>query len=238
MASALDKISTLFRTKLHNILDRAIGSDPGAVKVYIRDLEDAIRDTNIAAAQAKAELIIAKQDIAGINAVIKKTNEQADLLLGDSDSSNDHFVGDTLEPKLIKLEAEVKEKTETLDGLQKAADALSQVVGKMTAKCSEMKGQLSTLEAKARAAAAKNKAADAIEAAGSISNSVDASASVDSIAARIRREDEVASQRLDQATSGMAGGDGAAMAIADSEAAARVAARRARLAAAKSGTSA
>lgn len=230
MASVTDKISLLFRTKLHGILDRAIGNDPNAVKTYIRDLEDAIRETNAAAAAAKADLILANREIVGLQKQVRDTSDQADMLLSDSDPSNDHWVTDTLEPKQMKLENELKVKQEALAGLQTAADSLADVARKMTAKCEQMKGQLSTLEAKARAAAAKTKAADAIEAVGDIANT-DVSASVDSIAAKINRDDEVATQRLAQATGTFAGGDGAAKAVADSEAAARTAARRARLAA-------
>lgn len=231
MASISDKISLLFRTKLHGILDRAIGSDPGAVKTYIRDLEEAIAETRNAAAAAKADLVLAQHGIDALKLQIKQVSDQADLLLSDNDPSNDHWVADDLEPKQMKLEQKLKDREAAIAGLQAASDSLIDVTKKMTDKCDQMKEQLATLEAKATAAKAKAHAADAIEAVGNLANA-DVSASVDSVAAKINRDDEIATQRLAQATGTFAGaGGGAAQAVADSEAARRVAERRARLAA-------
>lgn len=238
MASIIEKIRVFVKAKAHKLLDAAIDMDsPEVLKQYIREYEEALSEMDSARATAKADVNIALRDVAALETQVKKTGADIDTLLGDSDPNNDHFAVD-LENRLMGFEADLKVQQDTLTALRQASASLEDVGARMKAKHREMTKALTRLSGMDRAAKAQEGAAAALKAAGSVASGVDASASVDNLQKRIERRLEVAQETLKQQSGAVFGADGAAEAVAQSEAARRLAERRAKIAAAKNGSAA
>ena len=238
MASIIEKIRVFVKAKAHKLLDAAIDMDsPEVLKQYIREYEEALSEMDSARATAKADVNIAVREVAALQKQIAGTTRDIETLLGDNDPNNDHFAVD-LENRLMGFEGDLKVQQETLAALQQASASLEDVGARMRTKHREMTKALTRLSGMDRAAKAQEGAAAALKAAGSVASGVDATTSVDNLQKRIERRLEVAQETLKQQSGAVFGADGAAEAVAQSEAARRIAERRAKIAAAKNGTAA
>ena len=235
MASIIEKIRVFVKAKAHKLLDAAIDMDsPEVLKQYIREYEEALSEMDSARATAKADVNIAVRSVAALEKQVKDTTRDIETLLGDNDPNNDHFALD-LENRVMGFEQDLQVQQATLTALRQASASLETVGVKMKAKHREMTQALTRLTGMDRAAKAQEGAAAALKAVGSMASGVDATTSVDNLQKRIERRLEVAQETLKQQSETAFGADGAAEAVAQSEAARRIAERRAKIAAAKNG---
>ena len=235
MASIIEKIRVFVKAKAHRLLDAAIDMDsPEVLKQYIREYEEALSEMDSARATAKADVNIAVRDVAALEKQVKDTTRDIETLLGDNDPNNDHFALD-LENRVMGFEQDLQVQQETLAALRQASTSLEDVGARMRTKHREMTKALTRLSGMDRAAKAQEGAAAALKAAGSVASGVDATTSVDNLQKRIERRLEVAQETLKQQAGATFGADGASEAVAQSEAARRIAERRAKIAAAKNG---
>jgi len=233
MASIIEKIRVFVKARAHKLLDAAIDMDsPEVLKQYIREYEEALSEMDSARATAKADVNIAVRDVSALETQVKKTNADIETLLGDNDPNNDHFAVD-LENRLMGFESDLKVKQDTVAALRQASASLETVGVKMKEKLRQMTTALTRLEGMDRAAKAQESAAAAMKAAGAIASGADASVSIDNLQRKIERRYEVAQEKVNQQMGAFT--DGAAEAVAQSEAARRIAERRAKIAAAKNG---
>lgn len=233
MSSVFSKTRLLVLSVAHRALDAGIDMNSvEAVKQNIRDLETSRDQLSGSVATSRGHVTGVQREVSQLTARMEQLNHQADSLLNDNDPTNDHHV-DTLEAELATAEEMLAVKQEELTSAQDTVRALDSTLSKLTAKLTAMKGQLGRLEAMDRSARAKENAAEAMRQATRASAS-GTGVSVDSVAARVQRRDDVADEKLKSAMSDFASTADQDTALAT--VAARVAERRKRLASASAGT--
>ena len=235
MASIIEKIRVFVKAKAHKLLDASIDMDsPEVLKQYIREYEEALSEMDSARATAKADVNIASRDVTALETQVQKTNADIETLLTDSDPNNDHFAVE-LENRLMAFETDLQAKQTELTALKQASASLEDVGKKMKSKHKQMVTSLTRLQGMDRAAKAQETATAAMKAAGAATAGVDANASVDNLTRKIERRLEVAQEQFKQQSAEF-GGDAATEAVAQSEAARRIAERRAKIMASKGQT--
>jgi phage shock protein A len=226
MAGLFQKARVAALSAAHALLDKAIDlNSVGAVKQYVRDLENALEDLEDAAATEAGHLRTVQRDSLQIQSQIKELNQNIDFILSDNNPANDHLAK-PLEARLIGLEQRSNSKKEEMLSAQKSSQALSEAVSNLRAKYQSMVEQLQHLAAMDAAARAKEGAVQAIRSAGRIT-SAGGSVSVDDIAARIQRRSDVADAKFEQAMGEMSGQLEKDVTLAQAEA--RLEQRKARL---------
>jgi len=146
MTTALEKVRTLVLGNLHDLLDATIDlNSMGAIRQHIRDLEAAKEKIADQAAIAKGRVASLQREIADLEIKSKTTDENVDLLLNDTDPTNDHLA-EALEARLISYEEALTQKREELVAQSEAANALADATARLTAKHQEMLANLRRLE--------------------------------------------------------------------------------------------
>lgn len=227
MASLFQKIRTVTLGNLHALLDKVIDlNSVAAVRQHIRDLEEAKEEIADSAAVAKARVASLTNEAKALQVKIQNTNDNIDLVLSDSDATNDHLA-EPLEVRLIGYEEDLATRQAELEEATTTANALAAATSKLQTKHQEMLVNLRRLESLERAAKAKEKAAAALRQAAKAGTS-GAAASVDSVERRLREKAVVADARFDRAMGEAE--DGVDTGVTALRARQRLAERRARLA--------
>lgn len=198
MTSLFSKARVLVLGNLHTLLDAAIDLNSiAAVKQHIRDLESARDGISYQAAAAKGRVTSVTDDIKNFEKEIAEAQGNIDLLLGDDNPDND-VNAVTIQMMVDSLASRVETLKGELETVSETASKMDEALQKIRQKHAEMVGQVRTLEAQDASAKASEQAADAIKAAGKISN-FDSSSSIDNIQQRIRDRKATADAQLDQA---------------------------------------
>ena len=217
-----EKIRTLTLGNLHDLLDRAIDlNSVGALKQHIRDLEVAKDQITDEAVIAKGQTNALRTEVENLQLQIKTTDENIDLILGDSDPTND-AVAETLEARLIGYEEKLKEKRDELRTADETSIALWESAQRLTAKHTEMLGNLRRIESTDRATRAKERATGALKQAAKTGE-----VSVDNIQSRMQERATVADSRFERALGAMV--DKVDISVVQAQAKQRIAERRAQL---------
>jgi phage shock protein A len=196
MASIFGKLRTLVLSNIHSLLDKAIDLNSiEAVKQHIRDLENAIEETETSAAVAQGDMKTTSDEVKNTLARVTELQENIDFILGDGDDTNDHLATPLVE-KLIGLEEALKTQREVEAANQSILANLEEVIAKLRNKHVQMVGQIAKLEVMERAAIAKNKAAEAIKQAAAMSGD---EVSIDNVSARVTRQSNIADAKLNRA---------------------------------------
>ncbi len=227
MAGLFQKARIAALSTAHALLDKAIDlNSVGAVKQYVRDLENALEDLEDAAATEAGHVRTVQRDSIQIQSQIKELNKNIDFILTDNNPANDHLAK-PLEARLIGLEQRSAAKNEELDSAQKSAQALNEAVSALQAKYQSMVEQMQRLEAMDTATKAKEHAVEAMKNVGRITSAA-GNVSVDDITDRIQRRSDVADAKFEQAMGEMSGQLEKDVVLAQAEA--RLEQRKARLA--------
>ncbi|MBI2552160.1 PspA/IM30 family protein [Candidatus Uhrbacteria bacterium] len=225
------KIRTGVLAQAHKLADALIDLDSvAALKVHIRDLEEALEELQDAAAAEVGNVRTLEQAIVALDARVKELNSNIEFLLSDEDESNDHLAT-PLQAKLDMLSRELAAKREELTVARQTASQLSEAASNLKAKHASMVERVRSLESLERVAEAKDRAAEAIRSAGAAVAGSDGP-SVDDVEARLRRKANVADARFTRAMGEFAGGVEQDVALAQAKAAierrkAEIAARKA-----------
>ncbi|OGY92375.1 MAG: hypothetical protein A3B31_03405 [Candidatus Komeilibacteria bacterium RIFCSPLOWO2_01_FULL_53_11] len=204
MQSIFDKARVLLLSNLHGLLDRMIDLNSiGAVKQYVRDLEDATEQVGGQTAVAEGHYRSLDDEVKITKTQIASTEENIRLILGDDDESNDVHA-ETLAVKLISLGEKLTQQQADYATAKQTYEAMQQAERQLKAKHGEMLGNLKRLEAMDRTAKAQEQAAEAISAAQALTES-GTSVSVDDVAARVRQRSAVADAKFRKAMGEMAG---------------------------------
>jgi len=193
MSSFFQKLRVTTLGLAHDLLDKYVDTNsPSALRQYVRDLEEAIGKMNSEAAMQIGQVRTLKR-------------EQGDLvskIAADTDYAKANL---TAKPELARSRAaliiqnqkHLASITTDIDNQQKVADQLQLAVSNLTAKHDLMVSRVRELERIDRDSKAKESAADALNAAGSLVGSV-GTQSIDDLEDRMRRRNDVASARFDQ----------------------------------------
>lgn len=226
MAGVIEKSRIIFLSKVHGLLDKAIDLDSvGAVRQYVRDLEDALEELLDAAVEASGHERSVRREARDLQTKVNELNGNIDFILGDDKPENDHLAT-PLEARLIALEQQLTTREEEIVAAEATAKALTEAASNLKTKYEHMVGQLHGLEATERATRAKEQAAKAMKQAGRIAGS-GAEVSVDDVSARIQRRADVADARFERAMGEMT--DRVEKDVVLAQAEARLATRKARL---------
>ena len=198
----------------------------GAVKQYIRDLENALEDLEDSAAAAAGHVRTVQRDADQVQSQIKELNQNIDFILGDNKPEND-YLATPLEARLIGLEQRASTQQEEIVTGQKTAQALAEATTTLRTRYQNMVQQVQRLEAMDQATKAKENAVEAIRQAGQIA-STGSDVSIDAVADRIQRRADVADARFERVMGDMNGQVEKDVVIAQAQA--RLEARKARLA--------
>jgi phage shock protein A len=227
MASLFQKARVAALSAAHNLMDKVVDLNSiGAVKQYVRDLENALDDLQDASATAAGHVRTVQRDVDQLKYQSKELNQNIDFILSDGKPENDHLAA-PLEARLIGLEQLLSTKSEEIETGQKTAQALSEAVSTLQTRYQNMVQQVQRLEAMDKATRAKEKAVDAMRQAGQIA-STGSDVSIDAVADRIQRRADVADARFERALGDMGGQVEKDVVIAQAQA--RLEARKARLA--------
>jgi phage shock protein A len=227
MAGLFQKARIAALSSAHALMDKIIDMNSvGAVKQYVRDLENALEDLEDAAATAAGHLRTVQRDSIQLQSQIKELNQNIDFILSDNNPANDHLAK-PLEARLIGFEQRISTKNEEIESGQKTSQALNEAVSTLQARYQAMVEQLQRLEAMDIAAKAKENAVEAMRNVGRIT-SAGGNVSVDAIADRIQRRADVADAKFEQAMGEMS--DQVEKDVVLAQAEARLEQRKARLA--------
>jgi phage shock protein A len=227
MASLFQKARIAALSAAHSLMDKVVDLNSiGAVKQYVRDLENALEELQDASGVATGSVRSVQRDVDAIQAQIKELNRNIDFILSDNKPENDHLA-QPLEARLIGLEQRVTARQEELGTSQKTAQALSEAVSTLQARYQNMVQQVQRLEALDQAARAKEKAVEAMKQAGQIAGT-GSDVSIDAVADRIQRRSDAADARFERALGDMSGAVEKDVVLAQAQA--RLEARKARLA--------
>jgi phage shock protein A len=227
MAGLFQKARVAALSTAHALLDKIVDlNSVGAVKQYIRDMENALEDLEDAAATAAGHLRTVQRDLTQLQSQARELNQNIDFIISDNNPANDHLAK-PLEARLIVLEQRIRSKDEEIKSGEKTAQALNEAVSTLQTRYHSMVEQLQRLEAMDRAAKAKESAVEAIRNAGRIT-AAGGTVSVDAIADRIQRRADVADAKFEQVMGEMSGQVEKDVVLAQAEA--RLEQRKARLA--------
>lgn len=227
MASLFQKARIAALSAAHSLMDKVVDLNSiGAVKQYIRDLENALEDLEDSAAAAAGHVRSVQRDVDQVQSQIKELNQNIDFILGDNKPDND-YLATPLEARLIGLEQRATTQQLEVGTSQKTAQALAEATTTLRTRYQNMVQQVQRLEAMDQAAKAKENAVEAIRQAGQIA-STGSDVSIDAVADRIQRRADVADARFERVMGDMSGQVEKDVVIAQAQA--RLEARKARLA--------
>lgn len=196
MSGFFQKLRAVTLGAAHDLLDKAIDmNSPSMLRQYVRDLEDAIGKMNSEAAVQIGQVRTLKREQGDLQAKVDADTAFVKTIL-------------TSNPELAKSKAvlivqnnkHLEQIALDLENQQKMADDLTLSVSKLQAKHDLMVSRVRELERIDRDSKAKESAASALSAAGSLVGSID-SQSIDDLEGRMRRRNDVAGAKFDQAMS-------------------------------------
>ena len=196
--SFLQKLRAVTLGTAHDLLDKAVDmNSPSILRQYIRDLEDALGKMNSEVAIQNGQLRTMKRERDDLSHVIDTDKATAKSLLAsqpDRARSKAELVV-VNQKHLDQMDIDIQNQ-------QKTAEDLAGAVEKLQAKHDQMLSRVRELERIDRDSKTKEATAAALSNAGSLANSV-SSRSVDDVEDRMRRRNDVASAKFDQAMSSM-----------------------------------
>jgi len=147
MASLFEKARIAALSAAHSLLDKVVDLNSiGAVKQYVRDLENALEDLEDATAIAAGHVRTLEREDEQINYQIKELNQNIDFILSDNKPDND-YLATPLEARLIGLEQRASTKVQEIEDGHKTARALSEAASTLRTRYHNMVQQVQRLEA-------------------------------------------------------------------------------------------
>jgi phage shock protein A len=204
MAGLFQKARIAALAAAHSLMDKVVDLNSiGAVKQYVRDLENALDDLQDASAEAAGQVRTVQRESDQVRSQMKELNQNIDFILGDNKPENDYLAA-PMEARLIGLEQRATGLELEIGTGQKTAQALGEAVSTLQVKYQNMVQQVQQLEALDKATKAKENAVEAIRQAGQIA-STGGDVSIDAVADRIQRRADVADARFERVMGDMQG---------------------------------
>lgn len=192
--SFLQKLRAVSLGLAHDLLDRAVDmNSPSMIRQFVRDLEDALGKMNSEVAVQNGQTRTMKRERDDLAHIIETDKAVAKSLLTsqpDKARSKAELVV-TNQNRLAQMDADILNQ-------KKTADDLASAVEKLQAKHDQMLTRVRELERIDRDSKTKEATAEALNNAGSLAGSV-SSQSVDDVEDRMRRRNDVAGAKFDQA---------------------------------------
>jgi len=196
MASILEKLRIITLSNVHGVLDAFINlNDVGALKVYARDLEGAVRQMEQLDNGLQGSIDTLTKDIGKSQRLADGWQLDIDTLLTDADPSND--------PQALKIQVDLDATNEDLVLMreklaQKKADheKATQVIGALNAKLAQTVRRIKELEEAEKETAADHQAAQSME---NVSKVFGDQPSVDNVGQKIMEKNAATRAELNRA---------------------------------------
>lgn len=196
--SFLNKVRTLTLGAAHDLLDKAIDlNSPSAVRQSVRDMEAAITELKSNAAIQDGNLRTQIREQSELTATVAADKATIAKLLTSTDATAP-AIAKAKANLVIQNQKHLSDMSDSITSQQNIATQMKATVVGLEAKHDQMVSRVHELERLDRDTKAKESAASAINAAGSVAGNID-SVSVDDLADRMRRRNDVASAQFDQA---------------------------------------
>jgi phage shock protein A len=213
------KLRTLTLSNIHSVLDFAIDLNSiGAIEQYVRDIEKAhdILDDQAAIHRSRVESL--PGEVATLKAQYAEADENINILLGDSDPSNDRFAT-KLETKLVALEQQISFKGSELETAQTELAKFEDAASKLNIRKTEMDGRLTVLRQMEQTSKGRQRAEKLLSGV-----TVGDAPNVDNVEQRLREKAALSGHQLDRTLGRVT--DGMGTTSTEATVAARLAKRR------------
>lgn len=224
--SIFAKLRTISLASLHLVLDKAKEQlGPEELAQYIRDVERARNQLDDQRAAERSNVEASEARIETLKARNAEADGEIDALLSDDDPANDKFAT----PLQIEIDGNAKLIGDLEAGLESTKQLVAkydEAVGRLDTTLSVKRGELERLRNLSQNADAQARAAKALDGV-ELGDAPDTAG----VEARLRQQAAVSSNQLDRALDGVTGSVGVSSAEASAQA--KIAARRAELAAKK-----
>ena len=220
------KAKLIVKSTAHGVLDRVIDANSvEATEQLIRDLEAAMQSESTETIRAQVEAQTLHTKVTVIQQQIDDFNAGIAANLNDGDPSNDHEA-ETMMNHVMELEGERDELKASEDAANENYKLLSETLGKLKDRHSQMMKQLRALRSAVSQAKTDNKALAAVRAVNELTTGVD-SVHLGGALEKAKQESAVARQELKKAVGSIQ--DIPEALLQKSKAAARIAEMRAKL---------
>lgn len=196
--SLLNKVRTLTLGATHDLIDKTIDlNNPSAVRQTVRDLESKITELKSNAAIQDGNLRTQIREQSELSARVETDKATITKLMASTDP-NAVAIYKSKANLVLQNQKHLADMSDSITSQQNIATQMKATVVGLEAKHDQMVSRVHELERLDRDTKAKESAASAITAAGSVAGNID-SISVDDLADRMRRRNDVASAQFDQA---------------------------------------
>lgn len=198
MSTFLQKLRTVTLGSAHDLLDHAIDmNSPSALRQSIRDFEEAQAKLETETAVQEGQVRTITREIGDLEHNIAAESKAITIVLSGT-AANKEQVARAKGQQVVIWQKQLVEKKANLQTQQEVAGKLNVAVSSLSAKHGELVTRLRQLESLSRETNAKEQAAGALTAAGSLM-AAGADIGVDDIEARMRQRHDVADAKLDRA---------------------------------------
>jgi phage shock protein A len=193
MSGFFQKLRAVTLGAAHDLLDKEINmNSPSLLRQYVRDLEDAIGKMNSEAAVQFGGVRTLTREYGDLGAKIAADKEAVKKILATNPE-----LAKSKAALIVQNQKHFEQMGVDIVAQQKVADELALAVSNLQTKHDLMVSRVRELERIDRDSKAKESAASALSAAGSLVGSV-GSESVDDLESRMRRRNDVANAKFDQ----------------------------------------
>lgn len=198
MATFLQKLRTVTLGTAHDLLDHAIDmNSPSALRQSIRDFEEAQAKLETETAVQEGQVRTITREIGDLEHNISSESKAITTVLAGTAASKEKDAR-AKGQQVVLWQKQLAEKQANLQTQQDVAGKLNVAVNSLSTRHGELVARLRQLESLSRETKAKEQAAGALTAAGSLMAS-GADIGVDDIEARLRQRHDVADAKLDRA---------------------------------------
>ncbi|MEL6407589.1 MAG: PspA/IM30 family protein [Chloroflexota bacterium] len=197
MASIMDKVKTLLKASFHDMIDKALKSNPiKTLNQYLREHEEALAEMQSDRAVALGSLKTANRKVIEAQDLIERIESEIEAILTDDDATND-YLAENLAEDLIGQEEKLKVLLQARESAMRVNTALQKAEAKMQGRIISLKNQIELLKAIKFEADIKQMSADKlINSARMISSGT---TSVEAIAEDIKRDRDKADAKFEVA---------------------------------------
>lgn len=197
MASILQKVRTLLKASFHDMIDKALKSNPiKTLNQYLREHEEALAEMQSDRTVALGSLKTANRKVIEAQDLIERIESEIEAILTDNDMAND-YLAENLAEDLIGQEEKLKVLMQARESAMRVNTALQKAEAKMQGRIISLKNQIDLLQAIKFEADIKQMSADKLISSARMISS--GTTSVEAIAEDIKRQRDKADAKFEVA---------------------------------------
>lgn len=197
MASLMQKVKTLLQASFHDMIDKALKSNPiKTLNQYLREHEEALADMQSDRTVALGALKTANRKVIEVQDLIERIESEIEAILTDDDMTND-YLAENLAEDLIGQEEKLNVLIQARESAMRTNTALQKAEAKMQGRIISLRNQIELLKAIKFEADIKKMSADKLITSARMISS--GTTSVEAIAEDIKRQRDKADAKFEVA---------------------------------------